>query len=179
MTQQASPFEQVISYVRHQAEKGVDNLQQLMERTAADWARCLEGVTEAQATFRSGNEWTIKEVLGHAIGSTRLVNRQVAEAAQGRVNDAPFGSADALRDQPATEERRSMDELRREMAAALGETRELVSWLQGRSALDGRFQHPFFGSLGLLEWIAFQRVHALDHIQQIEKVKADPAYPRG
>lgn len=179
MTQEANPFEQVISYLRHQAEKGVENLQQLTERTAADWARCLEGVTEAQATFRSGREWTIKEVLGHAIRSTRLVNRQVTEAAQGRVSDAPFGSAEDLRDQPATEERRSVDELRREMAAAFNETRELTRWLEGQIALDAHFQHPFFGSLSLLEWIAFQRVHALDHIQQIEKVKADPAYPRG
>jgi hypothetical protein len=34
-----------------------------------------------------------------------------------------------------------------------------------------------FGKLNILEWIAFQRVHAQDHIRQVEKNKADPAYP--
>lgn len=177
MTQQANPFEQVMSYMRHQAEKGLDNLDALLERTAADWSRCLEGMTEAQATFRSGTEWTAKEVLGHFIPATRSVNKQIADAASGNVTDAPFGSAAALRDQPATDERRSMDELRREVAAAIEETRRMARSLRGTAALDAKFQHPFFGSLGLLEWVAFQRVHAMDHIQQIEKVKADPAYP--
>ncbi len=179
MTQQANPFEQVISYMRHQAEKGLDNLDVLLERTVADWSRCLEGMTEAQATFKTGAEWTVKEVLGHFLPATRSVNQQITEAAGGNVTDAPFGNAAALRDQPATDERRSMDELRSEIAAAIEETRRMAQSLRGTAALDAKFRHPFFGSLGLLEWVAFQRVHAMDHMQQIEKLKADPAYPRG
>ncbi len=179
MTQQSSPFDEIVSYVRHQAAKGPEHLDSLMERTQADWARCLEGMSEAQATFRAGKEWTVKEILGHAIGSTRLVNRQVAEAAQGVVTDSPFGEAEELRNQAPREERRPVEELRREMTAALEETRALVRRLAQDNPPDVTFKHPFFGSLRLMEWIAFQRVHSLDHIQQIEKVKADPAYPRG
>ena len=30
----------------------------------------------------------------------------------------------------------------------------------------------------MLQWIAFQRLHGMDHMQQIEKNKADAAYPK-
>ena len=43
--------------------------------------------------------------------------------------------------------------------------------------LSQKFPHPIFGQLNLKEWFAFHRVHALDHIQQIDKIKADPNYP--
>ncbi len=36
-----------------------------------------------------------------------------------------------------------------------------------------------FGPLNGKEWIAFQRLHAMDHVQQMEKVKAHPGYPKG
>jgi len=179
MTQQSNPFDEIVSYVRHQAGKGPEHLDSLLERTEADWSRCLDGMSEAQATFRPGKEWTVKEILGHAIGSTRLVNRQVAEAARGNVTDAPFGKAEDLQDQAPQEERRPLEELRAQMAAALEETRALVRRLAQDAPQDVTFRHPFFGALSLMEWIAFQRVHSLDHIQQIEKIKADPAYPRG
>jgi hypothetical protein len=35
-----------------------------------------------------------------------------------------------------------------------------------------------FGPLTSREWIAFQRLHAMDHIQQIEIIKANPDYPK-
>lgn len=179
MSQQANPFAEIVSYVRHQAAKGPEHIDSLLERTQGDWARCLADTSEAQAAFRPADGWGIKEILGHLITSTRLVNRQVAEAAQGNVTDSPFGDPDDLRNQAPRDERRPLEELRADIAAALEETRALARRLAREAPPDVKFRHPFFGSLGLMEWIAFQRVHSLDHIQQIEKVKADAAYPRG
>ena len=51
--------------------------------------------------------------------------------------------------------------------------------LAGSESLAESFPHPIFGPLNLKEWIAFHRIHAFDHIQQIERLKADPAYPAG
>jgi len=28
------------------------------------------------------------------------------------------------------------------------------------------------------EWLAFHRLHAMDHIQQIERIKTDGGYPK-
>src|SRR5437016_5049842 len=61
-----------LAYVRHQATKSLADLRVLVERTAADCRRCLEGITEEQARFKPGNEWSVKEVLGHLIEATAL-----------------------------------------------------------------------------------------------------------
>ncbi|MCH7801641.1 MAG: hypothetical protein IIC24_08905, partial [Chloroflexi bacterium] len=39
--------------------------------------------------------------------------------------------------------------------------------------------HVFFGDLHSRAWYLFQRVHDLDHAQQIEKNKQDSGYPGG
>ncbi|HEU4759259.1 MAG TPA: hypothetical protein VFT91_04675, partial [Dehalococcoidia bacterium] len=76
MTQAADPIQQAIDYVRHQGAKSLEELQALMERTAASWERCLGGMTEEQAGFRppatgnptaspaggEGPKWCAKEV---------------------------------------------------------------------------------------------------------------------
>jgi hypothetical protein len=49
--------------------------------------------------------------------------------------------------------------------------------LQKSETLDKSFSHPLFGPLNLKEWLAFQRIHSMDHIQQIDEIKADPNYP--
>ncbi len=69
MTQNTDIREQALSYMRHHAAKSMDDLAALMERTAADCARCLEGVSEEQASFQYDEEWSIKEVLGHMLSS--------------------------------------------------------------------------------------------------------------
>ncbi len=177
MTQQADPTQQALSYMRHQAAKGLDSLAALLERTRADWDRCLEGMSDKQATFAPAGEWSAKEVLGHAVRACRGVNGQITEAVAGRGVGSPFGDAAALRNQPAVDEQRPVSDLRRDVAATFEETRLLATSLSGSPNLDATFQHPFFGQLNIREWIAFQRIHAMDHIQQIEKIKAGPAYP--
>ena len=163
--------------MRHQAAKGLDSLAALLERTRADWDRCLEGMSDKQATFAPAGEWSAKEVLGHAVRACRGVNGQITEAVAGRGVGSPFGDAAALRNQPAVDEQRPVSDLRRDVAATFEETRLLATSLSGSPNLDATFQHPFFGQLNIREWIAFQRIHAMDHIQQIEKIKAGPAYP--
>ena len=63
------------------------------------------------------------------------------------------------------------------IVGALEESRMLAVALQKSDNLDKSFPHPIFGPLNLKEWLAFHRIHSMDHIQQIDKIKADPAYP--
>jgi len=181
MAQAADPTQQALSYVRHQASKGLPNLATLMERTGADCARCLEGVSDEQAEFKYDSEWSVKEVLAHMLSSGAAVNRQISDLSEGRPVSWPFGQrpAESLEGQAAPRETRSVGELRKALAGLFDETRELVASLPDDARLKQTFQHPMFGSLDLKEWIVFQRLHALDHVQQIEKAKAAPGYPAG
>ncbi len=191
MTQQADPMQQAMAYMRHQAAKGLDSLAALMERTRADWERCLAGMTDAQALLNppatgnssgspvggEGPKWCAKEVIGHFLASERSLNRQVAELAGVEPPPGPSPTVRAMGVQSEEDEALPLDALRQKLAAFFEETRGLIAALERGANLDQTFPHPVFGQLNSKEWMVFHRVHALDHIQQIDKIKADPAYP--
>ena len=184
MTQPGDANQQAISYMQYQGAKGLKELAGLVERTAADWSRCLEDISEEQAEFKplpigaaaEGPEWCVKEVLGHFLETTHGVNRQVAQVAAGK---APRELGDASPGHLPTDARSSsIEELRRQVIDVLQEARRLTLSLPEDGRLTETFNHPFFGPLNLKEWIAFQRIHSLDHIQQVEQIRASPGYPK-
>src|SRR5256885_16878769 len=67
MVQQDETTQQALAYIRHQASKGLAGLRVLAERTPADCGRCLEGISEEQAPFKPGDEWSLKEGMGPPI----------------------------------------------------------------------------------------------------------------
>ncbi len=172
MTQGTDIREQALSYIRHQAAKSMDDLATLMERTGADCARCLVGVSEEQATFKYDEEWSIKEVLGHMLVSGKGVNKEIANL----VEDRP--SAREARMGVVAGADRTLEEMRQMLTDLWGETGRLVGSLPEDGYLERTWDHPLFGSLNFREWIAFQRMHAMDHVQQMEKVKAHSDYPK-
>jgi hypothetical protein len=171
MTQDPDVRQQVLSYLRHQAAKDPADLAALMERTAADCGRCLENVTEQQATFHYDQEWSIKEVLGHMLTSGKGVNREVGNLVEDR---PPAGEA---RIGVVSGADRPLGELRQALADLWSETARLAASLP-EAGPERTFEHPMFGPLNPGEWIAFQRLHAMDHIQQIETIKTHPDYPK-
>lgn len=180
MTQQidSEAREQALAYARHQAAKSLGELAAMMERTGEDCARSLEGVSEAQAEFkpsasgRGGEEdWSIKEVLGHLLSASASVNREIANLVEGRP------ASGVGRTGVTTGGDRPIEELRRDLAELWSETARLVASLPEGASLESTREHPWFGALNFREWIAFQRMHAMDHVQQMEKLKAHPDYP--
>ena len=181
MTQQIDndAREQALASARHQAAKSLGELAALMERTGEDCARCLEGVSEAQAAFKPelskaeghDQEWSMKEVVGHMLESSHSINREIANLAEGR----PSSSVGRIGHTPGGD--RPVEELRRELAELWVETGRLVASLSESASLEPTREHPWFGALNFREWIAFQRMHAIDHVQQMEKLKAQPYYP--
>lgn len=179
MTEDPDVRQQVLSYLRHQAAKDPADLAALIERTAADCGRCLEGVSEEQSTFRPalsgaegfGQEWSIKEVLDHMLISGKGVNREVGNLVEDR---PPAGEA---RIGVVSGADRPLGELRQALAELWVETARLAASLPD-VGLERTFEHPMFGPLNPGEWIAFQRLHAMDHMQQMETIKAHPEYPK-
>jgi len=176
MTQAADPIQKALEYMRYQGEKSFDDILALMDRTAGDWLRALEGISEAQATFKPGEEWSARELLGHLLLTNRGINQQIADMA-GTESPRP---AERVRAMGATSEEYEglpVDALRDVIREVFDETKALISSVAGSNKLDQKFPHPIFGPLNLKEWFAFHRVHAMDHIQQFDKIKADAAYP--
>jgi hypothetical protein len=172
MVQQDERTQAALTYVRHQATKSMADLRTLVERTAADCGRCLEGITEEQARFKPGTEWSVKEVLDHLIDATA---QQVIE----RIRDFAAGRTPRRLTTERSRGRSTqpIEELRAEMARLLGEAVVMVSSLPSGDPPTATWEHPFLGPLNLKELIVYHRLHVMDHVRQIEKIKADPGYP--
>jgi len=168
--------EQARGYCSHQASKGVASLASLMERTRADWERCLEGMTEAQASFAPGEEWPARQVVAHFLEVTDGVNLRIAKLTAGEV---PASTEEAeLARAGKTPDCETTDKMRQGVADVFDEIIKLTRALEGNAYLERQFPHSAFGQLTILEWIAFQRIHGMDHIGQVDKNKADAGYPK-
>ena len=171
MTQSPEIAQQALAYARHQAAKSLADLAALMERTGADCGRCLEGVSEAQASFSHGEEWSMKEVVGHMLVASLSINREIANLVEGRPVSQPGRTGlTAGGDRP-------IEELRLALADLWAETGGLVASLPKGGNLERTWDHPWFGPLNFKEWIAFQRLHAMDHVQQMERLREHTDYP--
>ncbi len=191
MTQQANPLERAAQFLHHQGAKGFDELDALMRKTSEDWAHCLEGMTEAQATHPpepwehvptaasgEGPKWCVKETIGHYLLSERSLNNSAAAFAGVSAPPNPPEAVRAMGAQSPEYEAMPLDTLRQRLTDFFDETVALIGRLQDSSKLDAAFPHPVFGPLNIKEWLAFHRLHAMDHIQQIERIKADAGYPK-
>ena len=190
MTQQPDMIQQITGHLRREGSRPLDELGVLMDTVAADWQRCLEAMTEVQACFHppegsapttpgrgEGQKWSAKEVIGHFLFSERSLNQRIAELAGLPPPVVQVPRVRAMGEQSAEDERQSIDELRRRLDSFFDDTRALLSSLESRGVPNGSFPHPVFGPLTVTEWIAFHRLHSIDHIRQINAVKSAPGYP--
>ncbi len=190
MAQQPDMIQQITDYLRREGSRPLDELGVLLDAVAADWQRCLEAMTEAQACFHppegpvpttpgsgEGQKWSAKEVIGHFMFSERSLNQRIAELAGLPAPLTQVPRVRAMGEQSAEDERQTIDELRRRLDSFFDDTRALLSSLESLGVPNGSFPHPVFGPLTVTEWIAFHRLHSIDHIRQIDAVKSAPGYP--
>ena len=113
-------------------------------------------------------------MLDHLIYSTaRTVIEPIRDLGGGKV-PRPFTPDDS-----GGRAMRSMQELRQEMGRLLEEAVVLVGSLPAGDMPHATWEHPSLGPLDIKELIALHRLHVMDHVQQIEKIKVDPGYPAG
>jgi hypothetical protein len=169
-------FERVRAYLSGQGEKY--EFAELWRRVAAarlELLDALDGVTEEQAAFKpSADDWSIREVAQHILKSSRgtrgLVERLARGEGPARGDDRVFEAPREATDAPVASLR---DEL----------LRDGITWsaaieaLPARPPLEPTSPHMFFGPLHARAWYLFERVHDLDHANQIKAVKAAPGYP--
>jgi len=128
-------------------------------------------ISYPQQGIKPGDEWSIKEVLDHLIYATALITERIRDLAARRA-PRPFTT-----DNSAGQSMRPIQDLRREMARLLEGTVVVVGSLPEGNLPSGTWEHPDVGPLNLNETMALHRLHIMDHVQQIEKIKADPGYP--
>ena len=173
---QPGAIEQAIDYCRHQSNKGIESLVALMQRTAVDWQRNLAGMSDSQANFAPPGEWSARDVVNHFLEVTTGVNGQIRRFTASGAMPATTDEAE-LSAQGQAPRAETAAEMSDRIALLFDDIVALTRTLEGNENLGKTFPHPVFGQLNILEWTAFQRLHGMDHMQQIDKNKADAAYP--
>lgn len=160
--------QRIVSYLVHQGKKDVPAIVEVIERERRRLTDLLVSLSQEQAEFvPSPGEWSIRDVVEHVVAVERGVVAIIARLA-GAVPPA---------DEPPLAGQ-SLTELRRHLSDARAQLLGLVETLPQDADLDAKHDHLFFGPLNWKEWLAFQRVHDGDHIQQIEAIRSSPSYPR-
>ncbi len=191
MTQQANPLERATKYLHRQGAKSFEELEALMGQSGADWDACLREVSEEQAAFQpepaehvrtpvsgEGPKWCVKEVVGHYLVTERSLNDTVAGFAGVTPPPDPGPTVSEMGAQSTEYEALPLDVLREKLSEFFEETVRLIGALRSSESLGTTFPHPVFGPLNMKEWLVFHRLHAGDHIQQVERIKTDEGYPK-
>ena len=174
MTLPEDARQQVVGYLKHQASKSTSDLLALVDRAAGWIEQSLAGMSDSQARFRpSPDEWSVADVLRHVDASMRSTARTIEALATGE-GVPPFMDAPPMR----ADAGRTLAELGQGVAQSFDAVRAAVAAIPDGPASGATAFHPFFGDLNCKEWAAFVYVHSRDHADQIDKVKAAPAFPR-
>lgn len=172
-TDQQAEFDRLRGYLNSQGERNSH---------AAIWPRAvkarmqlidsLEKVTDEQAAWSpSAEDWSIKEVALHILNGSRNARRIVQALSQGNSVDTsgiepPRKTTDA-----------TVAELYEQLRDDGIEWTVAISQLPQTPPLEPTAPHPIFGDLHARAWHLFERVHDLDHANQIESVKQTDGYP--
>ena len=170
----------LVGYLKYQAEKEPEAIRALVQGGHDSLLGILDGISPEQAAFKpDADTWSVLEVLEHVVTGKHEVVRLCTGLAGGKAYDGvgPEGEKATIQDGVTRVSFDSLDDAR---SSAESEHAELLAFIEGLSPetdVEARYKHFIFGALTCREWAVFQRVHDLDHGNQIEKVKAAPGYP--
>ncbi|OGO50343.1 MAG: hypothetical protein A2148_06700 [Chloroflexi bacterium RBG_16_68_14] len=173
--------ERIRAYLAHQAAKEPAEIRSIVQQGHDQLFGALDGLSAEQAIFKPGpDDWSVLEVLGHAVQSERGVARICGLLARGET-PAGFGDEGEARPRPginpATKSFPSLAEARPALEEAHQELLAFIDALSSEADVETRYEHGFFGLLNCREWAVFQRLHDGDHAGQIEKIKSARGYP--
>lgn len=165
-------FERVRGYLVGQAERR--DWRELWPRVVGPRTELLDeiaGVSAEQAAFKpSPDDWSISECVQHvhqaSQGTLELIEGMAGGGRPDRNPDPPLDPADV-----------DFAALRQALIAHSSRFAGVLERLPAEPNLTVTAPHMFFGELNSRAWFLFQRVHDIDHMNQIKAVKEAPGYP--
>jgi hypothetical protein len=137
-----------------------------------DFLDAIKDVTTEQAAFQPNpDDWSIAEITHHFLQTSRGVARSVELLANGQ---AP-GSTD--HEPPRATPTLAWTDLQTALAEDSVALAALVTGLPEPPSFEQTSDHMFFGPLHGRAWYLFQRVHDVDHTNQVLANKEAPGYP--
>lgn len=133
----------------------------------------IGGLSEPQAAWRpADDEWSVAEVIRHALNASRDVLRVI----EGLAGGDPEGRRTRPGEQPRAAPAR-FAELRHEFVAHSVDVAALPARLPAAPNEQLTAPHARFGELNCRAWFLFQRLHDGDHRGQIARIRATAGFP--
>jgi hypothetical protein len=175
MATQSEGTGRVREYLLSQGEKySFRDLWVRVTQARLELLKAIDGVTDEEASFRPDDvEWSILEVLDHLLASSAHVVGLVEALANGRERSP--GPVEA----PPNGTESTLDEMRGLLLKDSVAWAALPERLPEPPSFEVLARHPAFGRLHARAWYLFQRIHDLDHTDQIRKNREAPGYPSG
>jgi uncharacterized damage-inducible protein DinB len=172
-TDQQAEFDRMHSYYVSQGERYTfSELWLRGVQARLELLQSLDKVGDSEAEWSpSAEDWSIKEIAHHILGSSRSTLRLVQALSAGESGDS------SATDPPRETTDVSMDQLREELRDDGIEWSAVTRELTPTPPLEPTAPHSWFGELHARAWYLFQRTHDLDHKGQVESVKAAAGYP--
>lgn len=172
-TDQQAEFARIQGYLNSQGERhSHTGLWPRVVKARLQLLDSLEQVSEEQASWApAAEDWSIKEVAVHLLNSSRSVCLIVQSLSEGR--DADSSGIEPPREGSET----PIAELYNQIRDDGIEWTITTAALPQMPPLEPTANHSMFGDLHARAWHLFQRVHDLDHMNQIEAVKQAEGYP--
>jgi len=152
----------------------------IAQRTA--YLTAIEGLTQEQALWRpplpegktSADEeaWGILEVTEHLTTWTENVLGMAQAMSQGGTGEKlPVGYIEPDLDMPITEARRRLTDVSMQLS-------QFMASAEADANLDATVEHGLFGPLNIRGWVLFQRIHDVDHVNQVTALKTAEGFPQ-
>jgi hypothetical protein len=170
----------LVSYLKHQAKKEPEAIRGLVQGGHDSLLSVLDGITEEQASFKPSDDiWSALEVLEHVVTGKHEVCRLCTGLAHGKAYEGvgPDEERVTIQDGITRVHFESLADARSAAESEHAEQLTFIASISPETDIEARYSHFIFGALNCREWAVFQRVHDLDHGNQIEQVKATPGYP--
>ncbi|MFL2784357.1 MAG: DinB family protein [Dehalococcoidia bacterium] len=131
----------------------------------------ISDVNQAQSDFSyDKQEWTISEIVYHVVLSTERVTKLMRELSKGIME------VESDVEPERTESSYGIEELKDMILNGAHSLTAIASELPEYPDTKFTSNHSFFGDLHVGAWYMFQRVHDLDHLNQIRTVKKEDGY---
>jgi hypothetical protein len=152
--------EQVLSYLHAQAGK-LSTEQLLVKRQVEvdNLLATVAGLSSDEASWAPEGEWSAVRILQHVLEGVQEYRGYIAGAATGR----------SAADRPAPLPEATVPALSAALRREHGKTQKLLLSLDASPAT--RTVDGVFGPLNWREWALFERVHYLDHVNQVRALK--------
>ena len=175
----------------------IERLWDELERARRDVLREVEGLSQRQADWKSGEkDWSIGEIVDHLtiaeVATGKLTTKLLKEVQAGSAaavfphdltefTAAPLREGDAGGEAPPVVRPghgKPIGELVDTMKAARARSRRSIERLAGCDPRRLTFKHFRFGDMDLGQWWRLTAAHDRLHLRQIGEVKGAPGFPR-